>query len=117
MNDKDYAGSERRRNERAPSPPVFFTLKGRNFSSGNWSLGGARLEDYGGELTPGALFEIETIGGSERSMVAVLVRARVLRRDHEKRQLAVTFLEIDQHAYAILHEFMSLRMELLKNQP
>tara|TARA_B100000315_G_C14167580_1_gene403023 strand:+ start:123 stop:476 length:354 start_codon:yes stop_codon:yes gene_type:complete len=117
VNDQDYAGGERRRNQRAGTPPVFFIMKGRSFPSGNWSLGGACLEDYAGELTPGALFEIEAVGGSERSMVDVSIRARVLRRDHDERQLAVTFLEIDRRAYAILHEFMTLRMEALKNQP
>jgi len=98
---------ERRRHARAENPVVNMTFDGDTYSVRNWSLGGFMIDGYQGRLSPGALFTIEEIKPSEGDPVEVKIKARVLRRDTSRQELAVSFHDIDGTAYRILQDLQA----------
>lgn len=105
---------DRRRHERVRVPAITLQVEGRSYLSHNWSLGGFMIEGYEGRLTPGALFILDRIALLDGSMAEVRVRARVVRADDASRRLVVSFLDLDERAYAILNAHMIERMRVLK---
>jgi hypothetical protein len=113
---RHFRTQERRLRERISDADLAVTFKGDTHRAANWSLGGFVIEDYRGSLSPGALFCIDAVGKPGGEMTKVTVRARVVRADRAKRSLAVSFLDLDGRAYGVLHEVMSDRMRLVKEQ-
>lgn len=108
---KNKTQPERRRHKRAKTQALVIAINGREYSTANLSIGGSLVEGYDGPLTAGALFSVEGIGSSGEKLTKVEIRARVNRADHEARQLAVTFLDLDSGAYEILLDAMAKRIE------
>ncbi len=111
-----FVTEERRLRERISDTSLAVAFKGAIHTAANWSLGGFIIEGYRGSLTPGALLSIDAVGKTGGEMNKVSVRARVVRADHARRRLAVSFLDLDGRAYSVLHEVMSDRMRVLKEQ-
>lgn len=109
-----FITQERRLRERISDAILAVAFKGNTHTTANWSLGGFVIEGYRGSLTPGALFSIDAVGKAGGELTKVKVRARVVRTDSTKKSLAVNFLDLDGRAYGVLHEVMSDRMRLLK---
>ncbi|MCP5372768.1 MAG: PilZ domain-containing protein [Hyphomicrobiales bacterium] len=99
---------ERRRHARAENPVVNMTFGGETYSVRNWSLGGFMIDGYQGRLTPGALFTVSQIHTVDGEPVDVKIKARVLRRDPSRQELAVSFHDVDGKAYRILHDLLAV---------
>jgi hypothetical protein len=100
---------ERRRYSRVGAPAIVMVIGDREYETVNWSLGGCVLSDYDGELTPGALFDIDGIAAAGEKPIDVEIRARVLRRNRDTGELALSFHDVDRRAYALMQELMADR--------
>ncbi|NQV48332.1 MAG: PilZ domain-containing protein [Rhodospirillaceae bacterium] len=109
------ADKERREHIRITEPAIGMMIGKKTYTSINWSLGGALIDDYKGELTPGSLFTISELGSAKGKLTKVSVQARVIRLDEKPKILAINFLEIDNQAYAILQTMLAKKMEAMKN--
>ncbi len=108
----DGLSGERRRHQRFTHPPICLTFEGRSYTTTDWSLGGFVVDDYEGALTPGSLFSIVAVGAPGSAMTPVDIRSRVVRTNHHKRVLSVSFLVIDKPGYAVLRALVGDRMKL-----
>lgn len=108
----DGVPGERRRHQRFTHPPLCLALEGRSYTTTDWSLGGFVIDDYEGALTPGSLFSITAVGSAGGTMTPVDIRSRVVRTNHDKRILTVSFLVIDKPGYAVLRALVGDRMKL-----
>lgn len=111
-----FSITERRRHERVTVPALCVELEGRIYRTNNWSMGGFMVDDYEGRRTPGSLFTLYRIASLDGEFADVKVRARVIRADPQQGRLVVSFLAIDETAYAILRDHMAVRMQALKQQ-
>lgn len=103
---------DRRRHPRFTHPPVCLAFEGRSYTTTDWSLGGFVIDGYEGALTPGSLFSIAAVGAAGETMTPVDIRSRVVRTNHDKRVLTVSFLVIDKPGYAVLRALVGDRMKL-----
>ena len=111
---KHFITKERRLRERVCDASLVVAFKGGTYTVANWSLGGFVIEGYRGPLTPGSLISVDAVGKVGGELARVKARARAVRKNAAKQTLAVSFLDLDNRAYEVLHEVMSERMRLLK---
>ena len=111
---KAKTGKERRRHARVASPVLAVSLGGQTLETEDWSLGGFLAGGYTGELGAGSLLTIDAVGPAGGDMTPSEIRARVIRVGPETRQLAVTFLDVDEQGYAVLETLMAERMAQMK---
>lgn len=91
---------EKRRDKRQLSPALEVSLEGGRYRTVDWSLGGVLLSDYFGPLAPG-----DQVAGSVQvltDMTSHPFKAVVVRRDSATGQLALSFTEISNRAFALL---------------
>ena len=115
MTSSSNTNNERRSHERVSDPVIRLKIEAKVYTSETWSLGGALVEDYDGELSTGSLLTISEIGLSRGVMTPVNIRARVIRSDSSAGHLALQMLELDQPGYAILQKLLAKKMQLLRS--
>jgi len=96
-------GREQRAHRRQERPILRLKIGAKTYRSHNWSLGGILVDAGDDNLTPGSLLSITELGRDKDKMTSVSIKARIVRADPETGRLAVSFLEIDRAAYAVLH--------------
>ena len=94
--------SERRAQARQSDPALRVRFSATDHVTTDWSFGGMLLTDYAGPLGAGALLTITAMALGDEPLSIVRVKARVVRADPASRQLALTFLDVDETAYALL---------------
>jgi hypothetical protein len=98
---------EIRRYERLNDPVIFVEFEGNIFASSSWSMGGFLIADYKGPLSSGSLFTISGLGLSAKDLIAVNVRARVVRIDQDNRKFVVDYQDLDSPSFSFLQDLMS----------
>jgi hypothetical protein len=101
----------RRRTQRLLMPTLRFLIEGRALASVDWSLGGLQVGPYVGTLHPGEEFSIGAVGPADGPLMAVGIRARVLRIEDDA--LAAVFVELDGRAFDTLEAMMLRRRQYL----
>lgn len=114
MTSSSQTKDERRTHQRVNDPSIRLKFEEKAYTSATWSLGGALIENYEGELSTGALLTITEIGLSRGVMTPVNIRARVIRSDSGTGHLALQMLELDQPGYAILQKLLAKKMAMLR---
>lgn len=104
---KAPSGREKRVHPRVDTPFLAVKIDGEVYRTVNWSMGGMLIDGYGGRLTAGALLTVEALGNGGGNLRAVNIRARVTRSERKDShpgecRLAVTYLDLDDEAYAVL---------------
>jgi hypothetical protein len=108
---KEKPKKERRRHKRSRAQSITLTIDGKDYPTGNLSIGGTLVEKYTGPLSAGALLTISGIKDTDGTKAEVEIRSRVIRADPDAKQMALTFLELDEAAYEMLQNHMAKRIE------
>ena len=99
------ASVERRHHLRLGEPMLLLRFGGQVYAARNWSLGGALIEGGGG-LGAGALLTVDALGTDEHDLLETRIPARVVRADPSGGWISVSFLALDDSAYAVLAALM-----------
>lgn len=91
---------DHRRDKRKFKPTLVIALDDATYPTSNWSLGGALLFDYFGDLSPGA--EIEGRMRLATEQECHRFTGEVVRKDLQSGLLAVHFTELSEGAFALL---------------
>ncbi|WP_119461191.1 PilZ domain-containing protein [Rhodospirillaceae bacterium SYSU D60014] len=87
---------EPRRNKRLANPVFAVHINGEVWYTENWSLGGLFLiRSYTGSLNPGDSVDGLIVGTTRNGSESVRFTARVVRRAHRGRALALQFDQLD----------------------
>ncbi|MBL6958660.1 MAG: PilZ domain-containing protein [Rhodospirillales bacterium] len=113
MESRRYVLNERRRHLRVEDLPMSISVDGETYDSVNWSLGGFMVEEYDGNLTPGALLSVQGMGQAGGALEQVEVLARVAWSDASQKQLAVNFLDLDERAFEAFQVMMDCWVDRL----
>jgi hypothetical protein len=101
--------SERRTDRRATTA-VRVVLDGETLPVLNWSLGGFVIPYNKLWLEWQCAVAIKLLVPEGSGDVELDLEARVVRQDHEKRQLAGTFLELSSHAFSVLNRYVARKL-------
>lgn len=101
--EKEGSGDERRRHRRLVGPVARIGIGGHVCKAVNWSLGGILIEGRDScRLTTGALVDVVGLGLDAENLAEVRIRGRVQRVEPTTGRVAISFLDIDDRAYAVL---------------
>ncbi len=80
------------------------------YAIGDWSLGGARVVDYVGSLTPGDLAQLRVLVPTAGPGALFRTEGRVQRVDTETGSLGLAFEELDSVAFTTLNRYFRERL-------
>jgi len=109
-------GIENRKFERLVDPDIILKINDRVHRTVNWCMDGALIESFDGGAEKGALLNIAEMGHGDSDLRVVNIRARVVRAEPAKKQVALHFLGVDDPTYDFLQELTSQRAQFLKEQ-
>ena len=90
----DQAPEEQRKTPRTTLPSIDFGVDGRIYNVADWSLGGCRIRGYEGDLEPGASAAASIFLHGQHEHFGLSVNVEVVRRNAEKKEMAVRFLDL-----------------------
>ena len=99
--------SERRRDRRIDAP-MTVVIGNTPYAIGDWSLGGARLVDYVGTLTPGDIAQLRVLVPTAGPGALFRTDGRVHRVDSGS--LGLEFEDLDTVAFATLNRYFQERL-------
>ena len=99
-----------RRIDRRATAPVRVVLDGETCPVLNWSLGGFIIPYNKLWLEWQCPVPIKLLVPEGSGDVELDLEARVVRQDHQKHQLAGTFLELSSHAFAVLNRYVARKL-------
>ncbi len=89
--------------------PLFLRVGDITYKATDWSVGGFRVDNYDGDLTPGAEFEVTLLLPYKEFSVHLPVRARVARRSHNT--MGCAFINLTTAQQAALHHLVEAALE------
>ncbi|MEQ8813396.1 MAG: PilZ domain-containing protein [Thalassobaculum sp.] len=101
--------SERRRDRRIEAP-MTVVIGNTPYAIGDWSLGGARIVDYAGSLTPGDVAQLRVLVPTAGPGALFRTDGRVQRVDAESGSLGLEFEALDTVAFATLNRYFRERV-------
>ncbi len=98
----DARGRERRRNRRFRKPGLVFAFDGRYHLAVDWSLGGAMISGYFGNIKIGSLLDgtVQSISKPEPHPI----RGVVVRHFMGRGELALRFVDLSDSTFKLLEE-------------
>lgn len=89
--------------------PLFLRVGDITYKATDWSVGGFRVDNYDGDLAPGAEFEATLLLPYKEFSVHLPVRARVARRSHNT--MGCAFINLTTAQQAALHHLVEAALE------
>ncbi|MBL4666452.1 MAG: hypothetical protein JKY04_03670 [Sneathiella sp.] len=105
-----------RRDHRHELPLLSLVVAGRHVKTYDWSLGGFRIADFQGRPPVGEGVIVSELSYSPEHRTQVSCKATVTRIILGKNQVAFSFKELDEDAFAFLEAASIQRLSILANQ-
>ncbi len=107
-----------RKNRRVAVPAINLSIRGAQYQTLDWGLGGFRIDQFEAPMKKDEEFRVEGIGPADsEQLLAVQIPCRAVRRN--KYELACAIIALGSDAYDIIEALMLRRrkvLEKLQNQ-